>query len=93
MLKNSIDAIREERARFARDVEYLKETAIDDEIDERLEISESNYTMESAEELEEAMEMVNRLPGEEDLLAESAEVEAILDATENLTFNEMVGID
>ena len=27
MLKNSIDAIREERARFARDVEYLKETA------------------------------------------------------------------
>ena len=93
MLTSSLDAIREERAKFARDVEYLKETAIDDVIDQRIEVAESQYVRETISELEEAVEMVNRLPEDIDVMEESAEIERILNAETDLTFNEMVGIE
>ena len=92
MLTNPIDSIRIKNAEFARDVEYIKETALDDEIDERVEAAESEYTPESIEELEEAAAMVNRLPEDEDPVEESAEIDRILNATENITFEEMANI-
>lgn len=93
MLANPIDTIRENKARFLRDVEYLKETAIDDMIDERTEVAESVYETEKMEELIEAAEMVNKLSGDEDVVTESEEVQRILDAKEDMTFEEMVGIE
>ena len=93
MLTNKIDQIRESKARFAREVEYLKETALDDMIDERIEEAESQYVRETMEELEEAADMVNKLSGEEDVVAESVEIEKILNATEDITFEEMCGIE
>ena len=93
MLNNTIEEIRHEKAEFARDKEYLRETALDDEVDARMERVESMYVGETMEELEEAAEILKKLPGEEDVMEESAEIEKILSADENLTFEEMVGIE
>lgn len=92
MLNNSINEIYEEKAKFARDVEYLKETALDDEIDERLEIVDSMYERETLEDLEEAANMLDKLPADVDVVEEATEVERILNAEESLTFEEMIGI-
>ena len=92
MLTNPIESIRIENAKFARNVKYIKETALDDQIDERVEAAESDYAPESIEELEEAAAMVNRLPDIVDPIEESAEIDRILSATENITFEEMANI-
>ena len=92
MLTNPIESIRIENAKFARNIEYIKETALDDQIDERVEAAESEYYPESIEEMEEAAAMVNRLPEDEDPVEESAEIDRILSATENITFEEMANI-
>ena len=92
MLTNPIDAMRYENAKFAREVEYLKEIALDDEIGDRVEVAESQYTGESVEELEEALTMVNRMPSDVDMIEEAAEINRILKADENLTFEEMARI-
>ena len=92
MLTNPIESIRIENAKFARNVEYIKETALDDQIDERVEAAESEYYPESIEEMEEAAAMVNRLPDIVDPIEESAEIDRILSATENITFEEMANI-
>lgn len=93
MVANIIDEIRTERAKFARDTEYIKESVIEDIIDERTEVAESLYVRETAEELAEAAELVNTISGEPDVMQESAEVERILNAEENITFDEMAGIE
>ena len=92
MLTNPIESIRIENAKFARNIEYIKETALDDQIDERVEAAESEYYPESIEEMEGAAAMVNRLPEDEDPVEESAEIDRILNATENITFEEMANI-
>ena len=92
MLTNPIESIRIENAKFARNIEYIKETALDDQIDERVEAAESEYYPESIEEMEEAAAMVNRLPEDEDPVEDSAEIDRILNATENITFEEMANI-
>ena len=92
MLTNPIESIRIENAKFARNIEYIKETALDDQIDERVEAAESESYPESIEEMEEAAAMVNRLPEDEDPVEESAEIDRILNATENITFEEMANI-
>ena len=92
MLTNPIESIRIENAKFARNIEYIKETALDDQIDERVEAAESEYYPESIEEMEEAAAMVNRLPEDDDPVEESAEIDRILNATENITFEEMANI-
>ena len=93
MLTNPIERIRIENAKFARNIEYIKETALDDQIDERVEAAESEYYPESIEEMEEAAAMVNRLPEDEDPVEESAEIDRILNAAENITFEEMIGLE
>ena len=93
MLTNSIDSIREEKARFARDVEYIKETFLDDILDQRVEVAESLYVRETMDELEEAADMITKLSSEDDIIAESAEVNRILNADGDISFNEMVGIE
>ena len=93
MLTNIIDDIRTKRANFARDVEYVKESVIEDTIDERIEVAESMYVKESVEELEEAVKLVNSISTEADTMQENAEIERILTANENLSFDEMIGID
>ena len=93
MLTSTIDSIREDNARFAREVEYIRETALDDVIDQRIEVAERQFDNETIEELEEAVDMVKRLSNDEDVVEEAAEIEKILNAEGDITFNEMVGIE
>mgnify|MGYP004647044183 CR=1 FL=1 len=93
MLTTAMDSIRESNAKFARDVEYVKETANDDIIDARVEMAEAHFNNETISELEEAAAMVDRLSSEENVVEEKAEIDRILNADENLTFEEMVGIE
>lgn len=93
MLSGSLETIKRERAKFARDVEYLKEMAIDDVIDDRTEIAESLINKETIEELKEAADMVQKLSGEVNMVAENAEIDMIMNAESNITFDEMIGIE
>ena len=92
MLEKTYDYMRNQRARFAHQVEYVKETAIDDTIDERIERAESMYKTETIEELEEAVGMLNKLDIDDETIQESAEIDRLLNAEDNVTFNEMIGI-
>lgn len=93
MLNNIIDAVREENAQFVRETEYVKETAIDDVVDFRTESAEAEIMMdETDEEIMEAVQFTERLSGEEDPEEAKAEVGRLLNATENVTFNEMIGV-
>ena len=93
MLSGSLETIKRERAKFARDVEYLKEMAIDDVVDDRTEIAESLINKETIEELKEAADMVQKLSGEVNMVAENAEIDMIMNAESNITFDEMIGIE
>ena len=68
MLRSSLVALQESRAKFARDVEYLRETALDDAIDERTDAAESTVVAESVDELTEALEMVDSMPVDMDYI-------------------------
>lgn len=95
MILNSMQNTQKERAKFAREIDYLRETALDDMIDERMEVLESsmsNLSLDSEEELKEAAEYVDRLEIDDEVAIEEAEVNRILNATDNLTFMEMVGV-
>lgn len=92
MLNNILDGLKRERAEFARDMEYLRETAIDDVIDERTEAADLMNHTETSDELLEAAHMLEKVSDEEDVMQESAEIDKIMNADENITFNEMVGI-
>lgn len=93
MLTTTMDSIRRKNASFARDVEYIKETALDDEIDVRTEMADGQFRRETVEELVEAADMVKKLDDTEDPVQEATEIDRILNATENLTFEEMAGIE
>lgn len=92
MLTSTADYIRKERAKFARDVEYLRETVNDDIIDIQVEKAESKYNTETVEELQEAAYMVDKLPIDDEYTAESVEIQRLLDATENMSFEDMTNI-
>ena len=92
MMTKTFDDIRREKAKFARNVEYIRETSLDDIIDERVERAQSLFETESVEELEEAASLLNRIEVDDELAVESVEVQRLLDADENITFNEMADI-
>lgn len=90
MLNNSIDEIREERAKFAQKIEYLKETALDDVVDELTESAESEYERETMEELTEAADMLKSVSVDDELKEESVELDRILKSEDDITFEEMM---
>lgn len=93
MFKSIEDSIRRDNAVFARDLEYVKESISEDMIDDRLEVAENKFMgYESSDEIQEALNMVNKLSDEENVIEESAEIERILSSNEDITFDEMIGI-
>ncbi|GEM_PF-4492305 len=95
MLSNTIDSLKLENAKFARDVEYLKETAIDDVVDDRLYTAEGAILNEYDRrvDLMEAAQYADRLSDDEDVMTESSEIDKIMNATDDLTFEEMTGME
>ncbi len=91
MLTGILDSVKRDRARFARNIEYLREMAREDVVDDRTEVAESQYVKETIEDYKEAAEMVNQLPSD-DSKEEAAEIQRIMEATDDITFDEMIGI-
>lgn len=95
MLTNTYDELKYERAKDAREREYISEMALDDELDECTEAAEEHYVRESVDELEEAANMVKKLNVDEveEKAIEDREINRILNADHDLSFNEMIGIE
>ena len=91
-MMNTMEYLKEERAKFARDVEYLKETSSDDVIDDRMEKAELLFESESLEDLMEAADFVERLSSEENVVESVDEINRIINAESDITFEEMIGL-
>ena len=90
MLDNAINSIRKERAALAREIEYIRESMEDDKLDE---IMESVEGSDSKAELIEAAAYANSVDvTEEETAIESVEIDRILNADHDITFDEMIGL-
>ena len=90
MLDNAINSIRKERAALAREIEYMRESMEDDKLDE---IMESVEGSDSKAELIEAAAYVNSVDvTEEETAIESVEIDRILNADHDISFDEMIGL-
>lgn len=90
MLDNAINSIRKERAALAREIEYMRESMEDDKLDE---IMESVEGFDSKAELIEAAAYANSVDvTEEETAIESVEIDRILNADHDITFDEMIGL-
>jgi len=92
MIENILTEAKRERAEFAREVAYIREMHYDDEIDDIMDKVDSNIYHESSDDYKEAMEvaiMMQESYPEED----AAEMQRIMEATDNLSFDEMIGVE
>lgn len=94
MITNIIDEMIEERAAFAHEVEYLKESAFEDAIDERMEVVESEVCSESVsiDDLNEGKEIFESIDISDDDELNSKEIDRILNSNGDISFEEMVGL-
>lgn len=91
MLISPLENMKRLRAEKAREIEYLKESVLDAEMDDRLTVAEELYVRESVEDFEEAKEELNSISGSEEVAKEN-EIDRILNADHDLTFDEMIGL-
>lgn len=93
MLTNTINEILKERASLARDLEYLRENATEDRIDERMLQLESIYCEDTDTiSKDEFVEIDEHLPTTDDDKEE--EIQRIMESTnEYISFDEMIGLD
>lgn len=91
MLTGIIESIRKERAVFSHEVNFIREMSTEDIIADSVDKAESQYMKETAEDLIEAKEMCNEMPA--DTTQDEAEIQRMLEATEDMTFDEMIGIN
>lgn len=92
-MEGAIAAMREKRAIFSRDVEYVREMASDDEILPLLEKVESHFNVctDTISNYKEVENILSEMPT--DFTAEeNAEIRRILESTEDMTFQDMIGI-
>ena len=94
MLNTLIDNIKLERAKFSRDVEYLRELAIEDNLDDIMEGVEEEMlgSMDTSAELLEAAEDLEKLSDEDEEFSNN-EITKIMEATEDMTFDELIDVD
>lgn len=91
MLTGILESVKRDRAKSARNIEYLREMAREDVVDDRTEVAESQYVKETIEDYNEAAEMIDQLSSD-DSKEEAAEIQRIMEATDDITFDEMIGI-
>ena len=92
MLTGILESVKRDRAKSARNIEYLREMAREDVVDDRTEVAESQYVKETIEDYNEAAEMIEQLSSD-DSKEEAAEIQRIMEATDDITFDEMIGIE
>ena len=91
MLTGTLNKIRAERAARIRDIEYIREMVFEDAIDDRLFDIELMNLKETGNIYAEAAETVKQISDVDDF--SEAEIERILNADHNLSFDEMIGIE
>ena len=91
MLTGTLNKIREEKAARIRDVEYIREMVQEDAIDDRLLDLELRTVKESGNIYAESAETVAQIPTDDSFRQE--EINRILNADHNLSFDEMLGIE
>ena len=92
MLTGILESVKRDRAKSARNIEYLREMAREDVVDDRTEVAESQYVKETIEDYKEAAEIIDQLSSD-DSKEEAAEIQRIMEATDDITFDEMIGIE
>lgn len=90
MLTGTLNKIREEKASRIRDVEYIREMAYEDSVDDRLFELDMMNEKASGNIFAEAAITVNQIPSDDNFRTE--EINRILNADHNLSFDEMLGI-
>lgn len=90
MLKKLSDSIKRKNAEFIRDVEYIKETAYEDMLDERMESFMEDVSELSMGEIRNDLDSLNELTDEPE--QDEAEVQRIMNADRDLSFNDMIGV-
>ena len=91
MFKTTIDNLKLSRAIQARNIEYLKESVLENKIDEATEAGESLFFKESVDDLLEAKQY-DSLISDDESVTESVELEKIMQSDHDLSFDEMIGV-
>ena len=91
MITDILSSIQRDRANYVRNLAYLKEMAMDDEIADRMDKVEHKFERDTADDYESAMDVIREMaddyPDEDE-----AEIRRLMEATEDLTFEEMIGL-
>lgn len=90
MIENAVDKIRRKRATFLHEVAFVREMANEDIIADRVDKAESQYIKESLSDLIEAKDIINQMPSDDS--DDQREINMLLEATEDISFDEMIGI-
>lgn len=90
MLTKLSDSIKRKNAEFIRDVEYIKETAYEDMLDERMESFMEDVSELSMGEIRNDLDSLNELTDEPE--QDEVEVQRIMNADRDLSFNDMIGV-
>ena len=91
MLTGVLNKIREERATRLYDVTYIREMVMEDAIEDRFFYLDDKICEDIDTMFKEAAELVDHIPDDNGFRAE--EISRILNATRNISFDEMLGID
>ena len=89
MLTGVLNKMREERAKFARDVEELRQMYMEDSIDDReAEIDITYGAADDPDELRDAADVLDRIPEDDDFT--DKEINRILNSDQDLSFDELI---
>ena len=91
MIVGTLNRIREERAARIRDIEYIREMAEEDAIDDRFFDIELTMVKEFDNIYAESAETIEQISPDDDFRQE--EINRILNAEHHLSFDEMLGIE
>ena len=92
MLTGVLNKMREERAKFARDVEELRQMYMEDSIDDReAEIDIAYGAADDPDELRDAADVLDRIPEDDDFT--DKEINTILNSDSDLSFDELICCD
>lgn len=89
MLTGVLNQMRKERAKFARDVEELRQMYMEDAIDDRdAEIDIAYGAADDPDELRDAADVLDRIPEDDDFT--DKEINTILNSNYDLSFDELI---
>lgn len=89
MLAGALNKMREERAKFARDVEELRQMYMEDAIDDREHEMDITFgTTDDPDELRAAADVLDKIPEDDDFT--DKEINTILNSDHDLSFDELI---